>query len=460
MPELTVKEILRVVNGEAINIDENIIFKDFHFDSRQVTENTLFFALKTGTNDGHNYLREFSKKQNVGAVVSRLFHDTDIDVPLIQVEDTEAAYKTLAAYVREKQQHTTYIGITGSAGKTTTKEFTHQIISRWCKTFRSPGNWNNWIGLPFSLLKMDHDVSASVFELAMSSPGIGEIDFLAEILRPNIAVILNTLPVHLEFLHTVENVALAKLEILNYLQADDVALINGDDDFLKRATRHVQERIIYFGKRNDANDIVLKEVLREGARTRMVIDFQGREEEFVTNVWSDSQIDNLFAAIIISHLAGMKHQDIRLAVPDLVVPQGRGVVTRHKGLTIIDETYNANPEAVKKLLKWASRAFKQPKIAVLGDMLELGDDEMKFHLDVGRYLADLGFSKLITVGEKSRWIAQGARNAGFPKESIHSVESSVEVGRYLRGNIPPDSVLVFKASRGIGLEKAIQKLLE
>jgi UDP-N-acetylmuramoyl-tripeptide--D-alanyl-D-alanine ligase len=489
MPELDIKEIVEAVDGTPVTGKKNkripaCRFSHYHFDTREITRpNTLFFALKTENSDGHRFLRQLDAGSGAGAVVSRGFPDEEasrLSIPLIRVEDTLKAAQQLAVHVRNTHRHVTYIGITGSAGKTTTKEFIYQLLSHKANTYRSFKNWNNWIGLPFSLLNMTGEEEAAVFELAMSFPGIGEIDLLARILRPDVAVILNVYPVHLEFLKTVENAAMAKSEILDYLAPDDVAFVNGDCQPLMKIVKEknaAKGRKVFFGSTNKANDIRLKKILRltdkqhssryTGTGTKMVADFFGRETEFVTPFINRTHIENLFVAIIVALHLGMKHGEIQSALQSITPMSNRGQIRKYEDgdndFTIIDETYNSNPEALKKTLDWVDREYvkgKGEKIAVLGDMLELGEGEALFHREAGQFFAALGFDRLITVGKRALHIAEGAAAKGFKKENIHTFDSAEEAGKYLKQAVNKGSVLLFKASRGIQLEKAVEALLQ
>jgi UDP-N-acetylmuramoyl-tripeptide--D-alanyl-D-alanine ligase len=481
MPELPAKEIAKAVGGTLDLTKKNPIFSHFHFDTRQISEdNTLFFAIKTETNDGHGYARQLANRTGAGAVVDLDYDAAGLAVPLIRVKDPLKSAQQLAAYVRNQYRTIKYIGITGSAGKTTTKEFIYQLLSYKHKAFRAFKNYNNWIGMPFSLLNMTGREEVAVFELAMSYPGIGEIDLLAKILKPDAAVILNLFPVHLEYLKTIENAAKGKCEILNYLSSDDAAFINGDSEHLGKQLRDPQYRHIYrrgrkiFFGRNPNNDIRLKEITRMEdsktgqGQTRLVIDFYGMEAEFFTPLVNRTHLENLFVAIMVVQHLGMKNVEIQEAIKGLVPLSNRGVISRRGLATIIDETYNSNPEALKKTLDWVDQEYKKKKnrkkIAVLGDMLELGEGEEQYHREVGQFFGSLGFDRLITVGKRALSIAEGAREAGFAGEHIQSFQEAAEAGKYLKrtmaGEQARDSerIILFKASRGIQLEKALHQL--
>jgi UDP-N-acetylmuramoyl-tripeptide--D-alanyl-D-alanine ligase len=455
MPELEIMEIASVTSGAVSQAGRVRSFKDFQFDSRAMGENSLFFAMQSPKGDGHRYVKDLAAIPGAGAVVKKDFAAGKLTLPLIRVGDPLRAAQKLAAYVREKNCSTKYIGITGSAGKTTTKEFTYQILSHKYRAFRSPQNWNNSLGLPFSLLKMQGHEDAAVFELAMSNPGIGEIDLLSGILKPDVAVLLNVLPVHLEFLKTIKNAARAKAEILNFLTADGCAFLNGDLPLIRQEAAAKKGHKIFFGGKSRRNQIVLKKVSRENGRSRMLIDFFGCQEEFMAPLVSQAHIENLFAAILVAQRVGMKIFEIQDALPRLRPLAGRGQILEQGGYIIIDETYNSNPEALKKTLLWMDREYRQKKAAVLGDMLELGEAEFAFHQAVGRYFSRLHFDLLLTVGQRAEKIAAGARRAGYPASKVKCFDQPEAAGRYLRSALKPGAVVLFKGSRGLALEKAI-----
>jgi len=459
VPEFKIDEILRITGGESFNFKRNERFSEYEFDTRNIKKgNTLFFALSSEKGDGHRFIPTLKGFEGIAAVVNRDFNRTGTDIPLIVVDDTLKAAHKLASNVRSKFNKIKYIGITGSAGKTTTKEFLSQILSTKYKVFRSYRNWNNWIGLPFSMLKIKGDEDFAVFELAMSYPGIGEIDLLADILHPDIALILNVFPAHMEFLKTLKNVAKGKAEILNYLDADGISFISGDSDFLKDEVKAKKGNKVFFGRTEGANDIILRSIERSSGKSSFFIDFYGIEARFDTNLVNKVQIENLFAAIITAQYAGMKNFEISDAVTNIDPVAGRGEIKKAGNFTIIDETYNSNPVALSKTLEWVNDEFEDSKIAILGDMLELGEEESKYHFESGKYFSELNYKMLITVGKRSEHLAKGAEAGGFPVVDIKTFKTSEDAGEFIRNNIKENSVLLFKGSRGIKLENAIKKI--
>jgi len=458
MPKLGLNEIARIVNGTVVNGKTNMVFSNYHFDSRKITENSLFFAFKTESNDGHNFVKNLINIKSVGAVVSKKFSTEGINIPFIVVDDPLNALHELARAVRDKFSNIRYIAITGSAGKTTTKEFLYQILSPEHKVYRSYLNWNNWQGLPFSLLQIQGDEEFAVFEMGMSYPGIGEIDLLASILRPDVAMVLNVFPVHLEFLKTVENIAKAKSEILNYMTSDSSALVSGDFDVLVKEVKQKKGKIEYFGKTVGVNRILLGKIIRDNEITSFETVFYGIKDIFKTRLINHAHIENLFAAIIIAKLLGIKNREIQRTIWSVKPLSRRGSILEYGKTTVIDESYNSNPEALKNALSWIDIEYSVGKTAVLGDMLELGDDEEKFHFETGLFFAKLNYKRLITIGKLADKIALGAKKGGFPEENIfvlYDVEKAEEVIKNIEDEV---AVILFKSSRDSGLNKLVESL--
>lgn len=454
MPELNLQQIARAVGGEYAGGLTDSVFYHYTFDTRLVEKGSVFFALAGEREDGHRYVESLPPGPDRCAVVRRDWTGRAA-VPLIRVEEPRQAYQTLARTVRQLHPQVRYIAVTGSAGKTTTKEFIASILSRSCRVYKSPANWNNWQGVPFSLLNMPADAEAAVFELAMSNPGIGEIAHLVDILQPNTTVLLNALPVHLEYLGTVENVARAKLEILSARPPDSVSLVNGDCDLFRNALAGQRNRHLFFGRRPEGNDIVWRSTRRDGARTLLEIELAGRPLEFYTNLRNEVQLENLFASIAAAWSCGLAPEGIQKGIEELQPVKGRGVISQERGVTLVDDTYNANPEAMKRMLDWVAREYPPPRIAVLGDMLELGEHELELHREVGRCLAGLSYQHLLAVGTRCRELLAGAVENGFPDGRAEWFASPEEAGRRLQMLASPGTAVLFKASRGTAMEKAL-----
>lgn len=460
MPELTLGTIASATGGHLEGGSPDRPVQHFLFDTRELdAPNSLFFALRGEQTDGHLFLRKLRAFPDCAAVVAGDWNK-EVPVPLVRVNDPLEAAQRLASRVRDQGSATRYAGITGSAGKTSAKEFLFQLLGSRFQAYRSRGNWNNRIGLPFSLLNMGEGTEAAVFELAMSDPGIGEIHGLAEILRPDVAVILNALPVHLEFLGSVENVARAKIEIADFLCADDCLVLNGDDPFLAAALADRPGRVVRFGRRHDRNDVVMDGVERNGKGSVIKTTWWGKQARFHTNLIHHVHLDNLFAAMVAAQQLGIDHCEMQRVMDHIEPVDGRGVIRRLKHFTVVDETYNSNPEAVKRVLAWVAAEFSLPRVAVLGDMLELGPRELEFHREVGEFWAGLDYAGLITVGPRANAIFQAALEAGADPDNMVALPDAAAAADYIRRHFSDPCVLVLKASRGVGLERILMELTD
>lgn len=456
--ELKLGTVASATQGCLIGGSPDRTVNRFVFDTRELTaSDSLFFALRGERTDGHDFLHELSRMPGCAAVVSADWKGK-VAVPAVRVADPLEAARKLASHVRASATATRYAGITGSAGKTSAKEFLFQLLESRFRSYRSRGNWNNRIGLPFSLLNMAEGTEVAVFELAMSDPGRGEIHDLAEILRPDVAVILNALPVHLEFLGSVENVARAKIEIADFLCADDCLVLNGDDPFLDAALADRPGRVVRFGRKHDRNDVVMDSVERNNKGSVMKTVWWGKPARFHTNLIHHVHLDNLFAAMVAAHQLGVDHNEMQRVMDHIEPVNGRGVIRRLKHFTVVDETYNSNPEAVKRVLAWVAAEFSLPRVAVLGDMLELGPRELEFHREVGEFWAALDYAALIAIGPRAQAIFQAAVDAGADREHVVALPDAAAAADYLKSHFKDPCVLVLKASRGMGLERILEEL--
>lgn len=463
MAEFRLSEVARLMDGELQYFREDFTIRHYGFDSRCLADSqALFFALRSRRADGHGYVQDLSGRKQTAAVVNREYSETGSDIPLIRVSDPLAAAQKFAARIRCNFSDITYIGITGSIGKTTTKEFCHQILSGKFRVFRSPSNWNNWIGLPFSLMMMEGNEDYAVFELAMSSPGLGEIDRLSAILRPDIALVLNVYPVHLEYLRNLENIARAKMEIFNHQAEEGTGFINGDQELLVKMARRRKQKFTCFGETARSNQVFLKEVVREPGGYAFTVDYSGSPVRYHCGLTNRIQIDNLFAAVMVATHQNMPPADIQQAIGRIRSVEKRGTLGRRGGWIVIDESYNSNPRALERNLHWVADEYPEAKkAAVLGDMLELGEEENRYHLEAGRTLASLNYDRLVVVGPRARAILEGALAGGFDGSRAAAFEDARQAGRYLVSTLDPGEpwVILLKGSRGMKMERAVEELL-
>jgi len=436
-------------------------FRGVSIDSRTVQENQLFIAIKGTNTDGHKYLDDAIEKKCGGLLVNNDFApawELQSKTPIVVVEDTHEAMMELARIQRE-QLTAKIIGITGSNGKTTTKEITWAILnSRNEHVYKSPGNFNNLYGLPLAILNISDDAEFAVMELGISIKG--EMTRLAEIAKPDLILITNVGPTHLETLGSVEGVAEAKMELVDAAEDEVPVIINADDAVLVKAARKRKREFITFGFDKKADIPGVLSGVTGGGGSRIMID--GRPVE--TKLFGVHQAYNLLAGYAIAKTLGIEVIPDDLNNIEFVSASFRGDVERVDGLTIVADCYNANPTSMKSGLRSFehfvryNRSDEGRSIAVIGDMLELGEDAEKYHREIGRLLAKLNFDLNVTVGPLSQAMHDAAIKAGLDKEKLRHFEDATVAGNQLIEKIQKGDIVYLKASRGIELEKIINLL--
>lgn len=456
MASLSLARLAELTGGKIIQGEPETTIVAYTFDSRQARPGSLFFALK-GIRDGHDYIAEAQKKGAVAACVSRKVKDLPPDFGLIQVDDTLHALQQLAARVLAESQ-LRVVGITGSIGKTSTKELTAGLLSERFAVLKSMGNYNNQIGLPISILSLTDSHQVAVLEMGMNHPG--EIKRLVEIAPPEVAVITRIAPVHLEFFQSLEEIALAKKEILTGAKPGATAVLNGDDPLIKQiAADFAPDRIIYFGK-SDRYLIGAEDIEYHGWTGLSFSLIYGREKARVElPIFNEGLITNVLAACGVAYYFGLKLAEILPSLHRLPDLTHRGQLIKLKsGATIYDDSYNSNPVALEEVLKSLGRLPAGRKIAVLGDMLELGPAENQFHLEVGALLPAYGWNYLVTVGSRAKLIAEGAVHHGLDSARIESFDRPEEAADWLKSFLEPSDLVLVKGSRGLSLETIVENL--
>lgn len=445
----TLTEIAKAVGGKIFSGDGQIIINDVVTDSRKVKPGTLFFALRGDNHDGHDYLEQVFSSGGA-AVVSQPTEKG----PSIRVDNCLEALQNLALYHR-MQYDIPVIAITGSVGKTTTKDLLAACLEGSLDTLKTPGNYNNEIGLPLTLLGLRDYHRACVIELAMRGPG--EISFLSQIARPTGCIIVNAAPVHLETMGSIENIVQAKCEVLSY--ARDFAVINGDLPELSEI-RFPQGLLYRFGYSSDCDWRVLAADFQSPV-TKFKLDIMGQNLVVSLPFPASHLSGSVAAAVGTAMLLGVEPDEIRERLLDFLPSAGR--LSLKQGInstTVIDDSYNANPQSMKAALQvlcdWAG---DRRKIAVLGDMFELGSYEMEGHLSVGHKAAAVGVDILLTIGERAKYIMEGAGSSGFNGLSRH-FDNKTDAINFLGNEVGTGDVILVKASRGMHMEEIVEKILQ
>ncbi len=453
---LTLAEAARFMGGKLYFSAPETKFYKISTDSRKIGGGELFFALSGERFDAHAFVPSVAE---AGAYCSVVSKPQENGIPHILVEDTRAALGAFAKNYYALFSSVT-VGVTGSVGKTTTKEFIAAVLSEKYETAKTAGNFNNEIGLPLTLLAFHAPQNALVAEMGMSARG--EISRLTRIARPDIAVITNIGSSHLENLGTRENIALAKLEIAEGLSENGVLIMNGDEPLLRAHEKSfkntcffslIDKNCEYF-----AYNITEWEDFIEFSYTSPRGTFDGVKIPAIGR----HNVYNALCAIAVGENAGVESDKIHAGLLAFTGCAMRAQVEKRGDVTVIEDCYNASPESMRTSIDTLCHVAKNGrKIAVLGDMRELGHDSAKMHFSVGEYAAEKGVDILFTFGAGATEIAKGAASAGMREESIISFENAEDAAgaaQKLKTIIKKDDVILFKASRALKLERISREI--
>ncbi|SMB94316.1 UDP-N-acetylmuramoyl-tripeptide--D-alanyl-D-alanine ligase [Thermanaeromonas toyohensis ToBE] len=457
MISLTLGELCRVLQGELLQGDPNIKVQGVSTDSRQIKSGEVFFALKGERFDGHDFVREALAKGAIAAIVARKIEGMP-QGGLIIVPDTLKALQDLALYHRRTAFKGELIGITGSSGKTTTKNLVARVLEAKFKVLKTPGNFNNEIGLPLTLLNLKPEHQVVVVEMGMR--GRGEIASLCQVAQPTVGVITNIGTAHLGRLGSVENIALAKRELLESLPPGGWAVLNGDDPWCRRLAEGLPVRPVFYGFEDSATfqarDIRMKGL--EGIE--FVVRFPEGETKVRLPVPGKHNVLNSLAALTLGYFLGVEIDSMVEKLLEWPAESMRQeILPGPQGSLIYNDAYNANPESTLAALD-VLKELPGRRIAVLGDMLELGEKGPELHQKVGRRAAEVGLSMLVTVGELAREIATGALDSGMSNTRVFSFLHPREAGQFLARHLQPGDVVLLKGSRAARLEQVLEELQE
>jgi UDP-N-acetylmuramoyl-tripeptide--D-alanyl-D-alanine ligase len=421
-------------------------FDGISTDSRTIKPGDLFFALKGEKFDGHKFIADVINKQAAGIVVSEPVESAE--VAIFKVDNTLRALGDLASYIRSKYD-IKCIGITGSNGKTTTKELIAGCLQTKFNTFKSLGNFNNLVGLPLSMSNLNESYQAAVFEMGMSVPG--EITRLVQIAKPQVGVFTNIAPAHLQSMGTIDAIAIAKHELIEGLPDDGVAIINADDKILSSWIKNIKQQVITYGI-NEQADYRASQIMmnNDGASTFIV-----KGSEFTLNFPGSHNVYNAAAAIATASIFDIEPASLVPAIRNLKPYNLRSEIINIDGITIINDCYNANPESMKAAINVLADfpAFGK-RVAILGDMLELGTDEVKYHEAIGEYLQMKKIDSLYAVGNLA--MNYLTKFNGQLKDFYNDKDNMFDA---LMNKLQRGDVVLIKGSRRIALETITAKLL-
>lgn len=455
MEKIYINEILCATNGTLLTGDENNFISSVSTNSKTVTPGALFVPLKGENFDAHDFIPEAIK--NGATAVLTENEDCCVSGKIfIKVENTLTALQKLAKFYRSRF-NIPVIGVTGSVGKTSTKEMICAALSDKIDTHKTSGNLNNEIGVPLTIFGLENHHRAAVVEMGISE--FGEMEVLSDIVQPNYAVISNIGVTHIENLISRENILKEKYKITNALDENSILFINGDNDLLSSIQNDKKYGIITFGIKNSC-DFIAQNITVEGNSSCFDVVFNGQKEHIKIPAIGIHNVYNALAALAIGTTLGIDILSLKAGMSNYKNAGMRQQIYNLPDITLVDDTYNSNPDSIKSTVQVLnSMVGSGRKIAILGDMLELGEFSYSAHYNVGRDIAKIGLDMLITVGDEAKHIAKGATDED-PSISFYCANSNNDAFEFLISNLKKDDKITIKGSRGMHMENIVNKILE
>lgn len=453
MEPISISEILEAVNGTLLGEfqDTGMTLTHVETDSRSITEGSLFVPLVGERFDGHAFINQALE---AGAAACFTARERESYLPgkcYIKVDSTQKALRDLARHYKKKFS-IPFIGITGSVGKTTTKDMVAAVLGEKYRVLKTEGNFNNEIGLPLTLLRLNHEHEICVLEMGMNH--FGEIDYLGAIVEPQVAIITNIGDAHIENLGSRENILKAKCEIFAHMPADGFVVLNGDDELLSTLRGTLPYETVWVGG-NPGLEYRALSVESDGERY-VHCDVASPHGEFAVDIpaLGGHMIYPMLTAAAVGAHFGMSNEEIVKGVLRFAPTKMRmNILSRGDSITILNDTYNANPQSMRAAVEVLSKTKSAYKVAVLGDMFELGPLAPALHAGVGDYLGKSGIDCLVAVGEHSEHMAKAAEEAGVPE--VYWRPTKKEALTVLEQIVRPDTTVLVKASRGMQFEEIV-----
>lgn len=463
MHNIYVKDILEKCNGNLVIGNENIVLENFSKDTRTLKLNDIYVGIKGESFEGSLLYKEALEKGALGCILNRVELDNEYlkkysDRFIVVVDDTIKCLQDLATYKRSLYD-IPVIGITGSVGKTSTKDIIASVLSKKYNVLKTEGNYNNHIGVPLTILSLKkHD--CLVVEMGMNN--LGEISVLSKIAKPTVSVITNVGTAHIGILKSRENILKAKLEILDGMNSEGVLVINNDNDMLHNwYLQNNDKKVITFGIEN-ASNYLAKDIISDTYSSTYDVLIDGINETFKINIPGYHFVLNGLCALSIGKIFNISINDIKDGMENFVLTKRRMQIENINGVTIINDCYNANLDSMSSAINYLG-TLNNRKIAVVGDMLELGNFEEKLHRQVGKCLCDNKIDLIITVGKASKYIKDELIKLNFNKNNLFSYDSNEDAIKKLEEIIQKDDAILIKASNGmkfIDIYNGIKGILE
>ncbi len=450
MSKITLRQAAAWCGGHVEEKYEDICFLGANMDSRKLEPGQLFVALEA-ERDGHAYIGAALEKGAAAVLCSR----KEGDFPAIVVENPKLAMGQIA-HGERMRLGMQVVGVTGSVGKSTTKEMIACVLQEDHIVSKTPANFNNDLGMPMAILAMPEDTQIAVLEMGMSD--FGEISYLSKIGRPQVAVITNIGTMHMEHLGSRQGILQAKLEILEGLDENGPLLLNGDDDLLWAFGQRTERPIYYFGCKNDKCDLFAYNIVEKDGI--LSLDVRTSTDSFRLELPLEGLhfVNDALAAVGVGLALGISRENICKRLRGFQNMQGRQEIFQAKGYTIINDCYNAGPESMAAALRVLGKRQGR-RIAVLGDMLELGSSTQAEHYRVGRIAAE-NADMVMAYGPNAHRIVSGALTGGLPAGKVHDFDDQKKMAQMLKCMACPGDVILFKGSRGMHMEKVLELLLK
>ena len=435
-----------VAQALGLSVKSEALVTGWSIDSRTVASGDLFFALRGPNHDGNAYVEEVLRKGAVAAVANEQMPD-----PVLVVPDTLKALQRTAIWARERWGGE-IISVTGSAGKTSTKDVIAAMLAAKMPVGKTIGNFNNHFGVPLSILRLPGEARVAVLEMGMNHAG--EIRELCAIAKPRIGVVTNVGHAHMEAFDSIEGVAAAKRELIESLPVDGIAVLNADDPLVSRFGEVHPGRTITFGLSPSA--------IFRGEKVELSdqgVSFAVDGTRVESGLIGRHSVLNILAGLAVASLYGIQHHELTEVVKGLAASSMRGQRLVHAGVTILNDCYNSNPDAARVMIDVLRETPAKRRIAVLGEMLELGRWSESLHRDVGSYVARSGIDVLVGIRGEACHLVDAARQSGLAVDAAFFFPDTAAAGEYLREIARPGDVILMKGSRGTHVEHALERFI-
>lgn len=455
MEDMTVKDILSATGGRLLCGREDVVLEHISIDSRTMKGNDLFVPLIGERVDAHRFIDQ-ALEHKAAAVLTSEHNEAESEKPWIRVEDTKKALQAIGSYYR-KRLNLPLVGITGSVGKTTTREMVACALSAGFEVFKTPGNHNSQVGLPITITEISKKDEIGVIELGMSEPG--ELTVIARIASIQMAVITNIGITHIEQLGSQENIYKEKLTIQDGLCPGGILFLNGDDPLLKNTKAKEGCRTVYYGTGENCDYRAVDIRLEEGYPAFTAL-CRGKKIPLKLGVMGEHNVGNAMVSLAVAYECGVLAEEAARKLEGFTGFPGRQQIYHTQGRTIIDDTYNASPASMKAGLSILS-SVKEAKrrIAVLADMKELGEKSPLYHYEIGEYIADHPVDELVTLGELAGEIARAVKEKA-PKITVKEFLEPEALTEYLKGELKKEDAVLFKGSNSMKLSQVAWQFIK